>query len=169
MLRLYTDLGIAFLAELEAAAKADCIKKAKGLGAALQTKILQNLAIARARPSPPGGPPTLSRTPRIRSQGPTVLKRVTVAGDFRRGCGLVGDLMIVAEAPKAAKTSKATVADGLQIRLTDRRHFGAALLFATGSAAHVAQLQTFAAEKNMRLGPTAFTGRPLIAGDETEI
>jgi DNA polymerase (family 10) len=42
------------------------------------------------------------------------------------------------------------VADGLQIRLTDRKHFGAALLFATGSAAHVAQLQALA-EKGMRL------------------
>jgi DNA polymerase (family 10) len=43
------------------------------------------------------------------------------------------------------------VADELQIRLTDRKHFGAALLFATGSAAHVAQLQALAAEKGMRL------------------
>jgi DNA polymerase (family X) len=47
-LRLYKDLGIASLAELEAAAKEDRIKKAKGLGAALQTKILQNLAMAKS-------------------------------------------------------------------------------------------------------------------------
>ena len=47
-LRLYKDLGITSLAELEAAAKDDRIRKAKGLGAALQTKILQNLAIAKA-------------------------------------------------------------------------------------------------------------------------
>src|SRR5437868_11231355 len=48
VLRLYKDLGIASLAELEAAAKDDRVKKAKGLGAALQTKILQNLAIAKS-------------------------------------------------------------------------------------------------------------------------
>ena len=48
VLRLYEDLGITSLAELEAAAKADRIKKIKGLGAALQTKILQNLTIARS-------------------------------------------------------------------------------------------------------------------------
>ncbi|MEH2560818.1 hypothetical protein V1289_000445 [Bradyrhizobium sp. AZCC 2289] len=47
MLRLYKDLGLASFADLEAAAKDDRIKKAKGLGAALQTKILQNLAIAK--------------------------------------------------------------------------------------------------------------------------
>jgi len=47
VLRLYKHLGITSLAELEAAAKQDRIKKAKGLGPALQTKILQNLAIAK--------------------------------------------------------------------------------------------------------------------------
>jgi DNA polymerase (family 10) len=46
-LRLHNDLGISSIAELEAAAKSDRIKKAKGLGAAMQTKILQNLAIAK--------------------------------------------------------------------------------------------------------------------------
>ena len=45
VLRLYKDLGITSLAELEAAAKEDRIRKTKGLGAALQTKILQNLAV----------------------------------------------------------------------------------------------------------------------------
>lgn len=48
VLRLYKDLGITSLAELEAAAKDDRIRKSKGLGAALQTKILQNLAIAKS-------------------------------------------------------------------------------------------------------------------------
>ncbi len=48
VLRLYRDLGITSLAELEAAAKDDRIRKVKGLRAALQTKILQNLAIARS-------------------------------------------------------------------------------------------------------------------------
>src|SRR3569832_1371769 len=48
VLKLYKDLNISSLAELESAAKQDRIKKAKGLGAALQTKILENLAIARS-------------------------------------------------------------------------------------------------------------------------
>jgi hypothetical protein len=46
VLRLYKDLGIASFDELESAAQDDRVKEAKGLGAALQTKILQNLAIA---------------------------------------------------------------------------------------------------------------------------
>lgn len=38
VLRLYKDLGVSSLAELEKAAKEDRIKKTKGLGAALQTR-----------------------------------------------------------------------------------------------------------------------------------
>lgn len=172
VLRLYNDLGIASLAELEAAAKEDRIKKAKGLGSALQTKILQNLAIAKSGE----GRLHLHRAAAllahakdsIRKARPE-LKRVTIAGDFRRGCELVGDLAIVAEAAKPDKTSTPS-ADGLQIHLSDRKHFGASLLFATGSAAHVEQLQALAAEKGMRLEPDGLhKGRTLIAGEEAEI
>ncbi|WP_354235043.1 hypothetical protein [Bradyrhizobium sp. I1.8.5] len=68
------------------------------------------------------------------------------------------------------KTSKASAADGLQIRLSDRKHFGATLLFPTGSAAHVEQLEALAAEKGMQLEADGLhKGRTLIAGDEAEI
>ena len=172
VLRLYKDLGIASLSELEAAAKDDRIKKAKGLGAALQTKILQNLAIARSGE----GRLHLHRAAALlahakdsfRKSRPE-LKRVTIAGEFRRGCELVGDLAIVAEAAKPDKTSTPS-ADGLQIRVSDREHFGAALLFATGAATHIEQLQALAAEKGMRLEPDGLhKGRTLIASEEAEI
>lgn len=45
----YKDLGIASFAELEAAAKDDRVKKAKGLRAALQAKIVPNVALAYLR------------------------------------------------------------------------------------------------------------------------
>jgi DNA polymerase (family X) len=48
VLRLYNALGITSLAELEHAAREDRIKGAKGLGVALQAKILRSLAIARS-------------------------------------------------------------------------------------------------------------------------
>ncbi len=173
VLRLYKDLGIASLADLEAAAKDDRIKKAKGLGASLQTKILQNLAIAK---SGEGGlhlhraAALLAHAKDSLRKTRPDLKRVTIAGDFRRGCELVGDLTIVAEAPKAGKTSKSSPADGLQIRLSDRKHFGAVLLFATGSAAHIEMLQALAAEKGMRLETDGLhNGRTLVAADEADI
>lgn len=173
VLRLYKDLGIASLAELEAAAKDDRIKKAKGLGAALQTKILQNLAIPRsgqnhlhmhraaallehAKDSLHGARPDL--------------KRLTIAGDFRRGCELVADLSIVAESSKDKGPSPTSAAEGLQLHLADRRHFGAALLFATGSAAHLDELRSLAEAKGMRLEPDGLhKGRTVIAAEESEI
>jgi DNA polymerase (family 10) len=47
VIKLYKELGISTLEELEATAKADRIKDVKGLGAALQRKIIQGLAIRR--------------------------------------------------------------------------------------------------------------------------
>ena len=105
----------------------------------------------------------------IANRSMTGRQRLAV-GDFRRGCELVGDLTIVAEAPKAGKTSNAPAADGLRVRLSDRKHFGAALLFATGSAAHIQQLQALAAEKGMRLETDGLhKGGTPIAGDEADI
>src|SRR3954451_9880771 len=142
VLRLYKDLGITSLAELEAAAKDDRIKKANGLGAALQTKILQNLAIAKSgegRLHLHRAAALLAHAKDSLRKARPELKQVTIAGDFRRGCELVGNLTIVAEANDGRRL-EAAAGDGLQIRMTDRKHFGATLLFATGSAAHVAQL-----------------------------
>jgi len=170
VLRLHHDLGIASLAELELAAKKDRIKKAKGLGAGLQTKILQNLAIAKSGE----GRLHLHRAAALLGQAKDALlksnpdlKRVTIAGDFRRGCELVGDLAIVAE---AAKPSAGSSTNGLHMCFSDRKHFGATLLMATGSAAHVEQLQALAADKGMRLEADGLhKGRKMIAGDEAEI
>jgi DNA polymerase (family 10) len=101
VLRLHRDLGIASLAELEAAAKDDRIKKAKGLGAALQTKILNNLAIARSgdrRLHIHRAAALLQHAKLTLEEARPEFKRVTIAGDFRRGCELVGDFALVAEA-----------------------------------------------------------------------
>ncbi|MCK1757644.1 DNA polymerase/3'-5' exonuclease PolX [Bradyrhizobium sp. 137] len=173
VLRLYKVLGIGSLSELEAAAKDDRIKKAKGLGAALQTKILQNLAIAKSgegRLHLHRAASLLAHAKDSIQKSQPQLKRVTIAGDFRRGCELVGDLAIVAETPKTVKAAKPSPTDGLQICLSDRKHFGATLLFATGSASHIEQLKALAAEKGMRLDTDGLhKDRTLIAGEEVEI
>jgi DNA polymerase (family 10) len=152
VLRLYKDLGITSLAELELAAKEDRIKKSKGLGAALQTKILQNLAIAKSGE----GSLHLHRAAALLDQAKTSLrtarpelKRLAVAGDFRRGCELVRDLAIVAEPSMTVDHNIRSA--GLQVHLADRKHFGAALLLATGSAAHLEQLRELAERKGMTL------------------
>src|SRR3954468_22244523 len=47
VLKIYKELGISSLDELEKAAKEDRLKPVKGLGAALQSKILQGIEIRR--------------------------------------------------------------------------------------------------------------------------
>jgi DNA polymerase (family X) len=171
-LRLDRDLSVTSLAELEAAARNDRIRKAQGLGAALQTKILQNLFIAKSGEGKlhmHRAAVLLNRAMQnLRSVRPA-LKRITAAGDFRRGCELVGDLAVVAGSSASRKEPVAD-AGGLQIWLADRKHFGAALLFATGSAAHLEGLRGLAADNGMRLEPDGLhKGRSLIAGSERDI
>jgi DNA polymerase (family 10) len=172
VLRLYKDLGISSLAELKAAAMDDRIRKVKGLGAALQSKILQNLAIAesaRGRLHLHRAAALLQQaTALLRSARPE-LKRLTVAGDFRRGCELVADLAVVAEDPKFDGRPAANEG-GLQVHVTDHPHFGATLLFATGSTEHLAGLRTLAEQKGMRLDLHGLRqGRSLVAGSEESI
>ncbi|WFU75481.1 DNA polymerase/3'-5' exonuclease PolX [Bradyrhizobium sp. CB2312] len=172
VLRLYKDLGISSLAELETAARQDRIKKAKGLGAALQAKILQNLAIAKSGE----GHFHLHRAAALLEHGKVSLqnarpdlKHVTFAGDFRRGCELVADLALVAEA-QSAEDGQTADAGGLRVHLTDRKHFGAALLHATGSAEHIAQLRMLAERKGMKLDTNGLRkGRRLISANERDI
>lgn len=173
VLRLYKDLGVTSLAELEQAAKEDRIKKAKGLGSALQTKILQNLAIAKSgegRLHLHRAAALLKHAKDSLQKARPELKRLSIAGDFRRGCELVADLAIVAEAPGSGSEPNVVDSGGLQVHLTDRKHFGAALLQATGSAAHLEQLQALAEKKKMRLEQDGLhKGRSVIASTEEDI
>lgn len=173
VLRLHKDLGIASLADLEAAAKDDRIRNAKGLGAALQTKILQNLAIAK------GGIGRLHmhRAATLLQQAKAALQRtqpeltdVTVVGDFRRGCELVADLALVAATPGPEKKLAMLNASDLKVYVAGPKHLGAALLHATGSPEHLEQLRTLADKKGMRLDPEGLhRGRSVVAAKEADI
>ncbi|WOH67134.1 PHP domain-containing protein [Bradyrhizobium sp. BWA-3-5] len=173
VVRLYKDLGITSLAELEAAAKDDRIKKAKGLGASLQTKILQNLTIAKSgegRLHLHRAAALLEHAEASLQQARLGLKHVTIAGDFRRGCELVGDLALVAEAPDVEGGPTALGSDRLTVHFTDRKHFGAILLHATGSRDHLEQLRVLAEDKGMKLEADGLRkGRRLLAAKEEEI
>ncbi|MCP3395538.1 helix-hairpin-helix domain-containing protein [Bradyrhizobium sp. CCGB12] len=173
VLRLYKDLGIISLAELERAAKDDRIKKAKGLGAALQTKVLQNLAIAKGgqgRLHLHRAAALLEHAKESLQKSRPELKRLTIAGDFRRGCELVGDLAIVAETPGSGGEADVIDTAGLQVHLADREHFGAVLLHATGSPVHLEQLRLLAEKKGMRLEQDGLhKGRSVVAGTEEDI
>jgi DNA polymerase (family 10) len=173
VLKIYKTLGIASLVELEEAARTGRLKEAKGLGAALQTKVLQGLELQRSGE----GRRHLHRAARLletaeahlRGAHPE-LKRVTPAGDFRRGCELVGDLSLVAEAPQVENGVRPLSSGSqLKIYLTDPAHYGAALLHATGSQTHLDALQALAAKKGLVLGETGLRlGRKVLARESED-
>jgi DNA polymerase (family 10) len=173
VLHLYKDLGITSLTELEAAARDDRIRKAKGLGASLQTKILQNLAIARSgegRLHIHRAAALLENARASLVKARPDLKRVTIAGDFRRGCELVADLALVAEASRPDDAAATPTPSGLKVLVTDKKHFGATLLHATGSIEHLEQLGALAGRRGMKLEAQGLrNGRSLVAAKEEDI
>lgn len=168
IMKLHRELGIASLAELESAASEGLIGSNKKLGPALQRKVLQNLGLARTE----GLALHLHRAAALLEHAQRSLKtahpefrRIEVAGDFRRGCELVTDLALVAEADRPGRID---VSD-LRVIVADKRHFGARLLDATGSQDHLRMLQRVAGDKGYRLEPDGlFRGTRLVAAATEE-
>ena len=110
----------------------------KGLGGPLQAKILRNLAILRSgegRRHMHRAALLLETAERSLRKAHPELKRITFAGELRRGCELIADLSLVAEAP-ALDGGPATLATGggLTVHLTDKRHYGSAARDRLGAA-----------------------------------
>lgn len=165
ILKLHETLGISSLAELEAAAKADRIRPLKGLGASLQTKILQNLSIARTSETQlhlHKAAALLEHAVATTKESHPEFSRVEIAGDFRRGCELVSNLALVAETK--APSEREESAGGLTLAVADKKHYGAALLHATGSTEHLEQLGKLAQDRGLALKPDGlYRGKKLIA------
>jgi DNA polymerase (family 10) len=168
VLKIYKTLGITSLDQLEGAAREDRIKATKGLGASLQTKIIQNIEIVRSgerRLHMHRAAALLDNAAKRLKRAQADLVRIDVAGDLRRGCELIADLVLVARAvtldggPTTLKTS-----GDLNVHLTDARHYGATLLFATGSLQHLAALTALAQRKGPKLDARGlWRGRRLVA------
>jgi DNA polymerase (family X) len=175
VLKLYKELGIASLAELEQAAREGRLQTVKGLGAALQNKILQGIEIKRRaqgqRHIHRAAEWLATAESNLRASHPD-LKRITPAGEFRRGCELVSDLCLVAEAPGLRTApQKVKASDQFTFYLTDTKHYGITLLLATGSDAHLEALRALAKKKGLAFEQTGLRrGQKIIASSsENEI
>jgi DNA polymerase (family 10) len=175
VLKIYKELGVASLDELEKAAKEDRLKPVKGLGAALQAKVLQGIEIRRRGE----GQRHLHRAAKLLDSAQEQLRRSKLAieqtvpaGDFRRGCELVGDLALVVQTDKleGAAPRKLPSNSQLSVWLTDKRRLGGTLISATGSQKHVEQLRELAVQNGMALDEQGLhVGRKVIARKEEEI
>jgi DNA polymerase (family 10) len=171
---LHKERGITDLAALEAAAREDRLKKVKGLGAAVQRKILEGLKIRQTalgtRHLHRADELALSAAETLRRSVPGLIRTVT-AGDLRRGGELVSNLAVVAEVEWLSGPPRVITSGEMSVYMTDARHFAVSLLFATGSNKHLERLQQRAADSGMSLTLEGLRrGRKIIAaGNEAGI
>jgi DNA polymerase (family 10) len=170
---IHNELGITDLAALEAAAREDRLRPVKGLGAALQRRVLEGLKLREhslgARHLHRADELAVAATETLKRTLPGVIRIVT-AGDIRRGGELVSDLALVAEVKRSADPPK-VIRSEMSVCLTDARRFGISLLLATGSRRHVEKLQQRASARGMVLTPEGLRqGHKIVAASiEAEI
>jgi len=152
--KLYADLGIASVADLEEAARNDRLKSTKGFGPAFQAKVLQGIEMSRR---PQGR--HLHRAADAFGYATAELARshpdltmMTPAGEFRRGLELVSSLVLVAVDPHLKGMNRTiTAGDSLTVHVSSKDRYGITLLLATGSAEHVEALRIVAESKGCTL------------------
>ncbi len=172
---LWRELGVDGLDALEAAAEGGRIEGLKGFGAKTQQAILAGVASVRRFAE------RVRRADAGRTVAPLVawleadeaVRRLEIAGSFRRGRDTVGDLDLLVDTDDHERTmarfrayddvdqvlgsgsekTSLTLSDGLQVdlRAVPAESFGAALQYFTGSQAHNVRLRKRAQERDLRL------------------
>jgi DNA polymerase (family 10) len=169
--KLYSDLGIASINDLEEAARSDRLKSTKGFGPAFQAKVLQGIEMSR-RPQGrhlhrANGAFGYATAELARSH--PELTMITPAAEFRRGCELVGTLVMVAVDPQLkGKNRTITAGDSLTVHVTSKDRYGVTLLFATGSAEHIEALRIVAQSKGCTLDEDGLHKKNRILARQTE-
>jgi DNA polymerase (family 10) len=153
ILRLHKLLGVTSVEDLAAACREGRVAAAKGLGAALERRLLQGLIIAREgegrlrmNPAQAILDQTIAELRRLRP----ALRKITIAGDLRRACELVSDLRLVAIDPNITQVAEERFGP-VMLHTGPPARFGAMLLHATGSERHIAQLAALARKKGLSL------------------
>ena len=165
--RLYRELGITSLSELEAAALADRIRQLKGLGKRSEERILEGIAFLNQRTHRYSIGIALPAAERLAGQLSMILNtRVEIAGSVRRMAATVGnvDLIAMADDPSQLQAAldqiemvttiepadrsvvSAFLESGMHLRIVPaaRDRFGTKCVNWTGSRAHVDRLRELA-------------------------
>jgi DNA polymerase (family X) len=169
--KLYKELGIASAADLEDAARSGRLAATKGFGAAFQAKVLQGIEISRG----PQGRHLHRADAALRFAADAIGREhpdwvnLTPAGEFRRGCELVSTLSLAAVDPHLSGADR-TIEQGdqLVVHVTCPARFGIALLFATGSDAHLKALRARARRKGLSLDAESLSTKGHIVAQRTE-
>ncbi|KPJ90365.1 MAG: hypothetical protein AMS18_11105 [Gemmatimonas sp. SG8_17] len=173
--RLWTELGVETIAELESAAKESRIEALAGFGKKTQDKILVAIDRYRHRQGRMKlGDADQHVQPLVEyMRGHETVREIEVAGSYRRRKDTVGDidLLVVAVEPGAvtehfvaypdvrkvqssgATRSSVILRSGLQVdlRIVRPESYGAALVYFTGSKEHNVKLRTRAVRRGLRI------------------
>ncbi|MBI1294558.1 DNA polymerase/3'-5' exonuclease PolX [bacterium] len=177
--RLWKELDIVGIDQLKAAAEEGRIRALKGFGAKSEEKILRGIELLSKRqegrmPIGQARPLAVELIADLQERLPAgAIERIEAAGSLRRWRETIGDLdlLVVSEQPAAvmdafrtlpqavdvinAGDTKSTIAlpSGLQVdlRVVERKHWGAALCYFTGSQRHNIDLRELAQKQGWSL------------------
>jgi DNA polymerase (family 10) len=163
--KIHRELGIDSLEALEAACRRGDLAGVKGLGPALQETILRGIDVLRRshglRLIHHAGDILEGACANLTRSHPELI-RIVPAGDYRRACELVGDLVLVAEVAPGGVSGTLDLGE-LKLHMAEPARYGPALVMATGSAAHIAALQARARERGFTLDASGLRrGRKLV-------
>jgi DNA polymerase (family 10) len=190
---LWKHLGITTLKELEAAAKAGKIRTLPGFGEKTESAVIKDLGRVTAAAGRTLRPVAdeAARLLLVHLGGARGVRRLDVAGSFRRGKETVGDLDVLAAGDDPAALIAAFVAydgvervtargetkasavlrSGLQVdlRVIPEESYGAALHYFTGSKAHNIAVRTLGVKKGLKINEYGvFRGSRRIGGVSEE-
>jgi len=187
--RLYKELGVKSVKDLERAAKKGRIKKLKGMGQKVEAELLEavkfskkktgRMLLGSAMPTAEELIEVLKKTAKI--------DKIEAAGSFRRWMETIGDLdiLVVSKDPagvmdaftslksvskvlaKGQTKSSVRLGNGLQVdlRIVDMSSWGSALMYFTGSKTHNIELRKIAIKKGWKLSEYGvFKGDKQLAG-----
>jgi DNA polymerase (family 10) len=195
---LHKQLGVASLADLEAALKEGRVRELPGMGAKTEERLLAEVARweARNRRLPIGvALPAAEEVARLIREGCPDATGVAPAGSLRRWNDTIGDVDLIAASDRADAVLDCFVAlpivkevigrgptkasiltfQNLQmdLRVVPAESYGAALLYFTGSKAHNVKLRTICQRRGLTLNEYALTeeatGRAVASRTEEEI
>lgn len=196
-MQFYQTLGLASVAEVEAAAKAGKLRELSGMGVKSEKKIIDGIAALALR------------SDRVRIDvamiaAESILETLLalpqalhgdIAGSLRRGRATIGDIDLLIASEQAAPIMDAFVVrsdvarvlghgptkssvellNGLQcdLRVLPPAQYGTALVYFTGSQAHNIRLRELAQQQGLSLNESAFTrlngGAPITCATEAEV
>ena len=172
---LHEKLGVASLEDLERAARAGRVATLAGFGPRTQARILEGISQVRASVGRRRYADSLELAERLRSfvAAQPGIQHADIAGELRRGCETVGNIVVIAlaeEIPTStlsalrdlpglarvtadARSVSGHLADGVELRVTlvPPEEYTTTLLFETGSPQHLDRLRDLAVSAGLDL------------------